>query len=66
MTAGQSGIVTLVQDGSGGHTLSLGTYWKFPDGASKTLSTGTNAVDALTYYVVSSTVILCQLLLKFA
>ena len=65
LVAGQSGIIIIQQSGSGNNTLTLGTYWKFPLGTSKLLSTGTSAVDAITYYVVNTSFILCQLLNTF-
>ena len=65
MVAGQSGIIVLVQNGSGSKTIGYGTYWKFPSGANKTLSTAAASVDVLSYYVASSTVIVCQLMNAF-
>lgn len=55
LTAGQSGIIYVVQDGTGGRTLSYGTIYKFPGNAAPLLSTAANAVDALVYTVRSTT-----------
>lgn len=55
LTAGQSGSIFLVQDITGGHTLSWGSYWDFPGGSAPTLSTAPNAIDRVDYIVRSST-----------
>jgi hypothetical protein len=55
ITAGQSGSIFLVQDGTGGRTASWGSYWDFPGGTAPTLSTAANAVDRVDYIVRSST-----------
>ncbi len=52
---GQSGLIVFKQDGSGGRTLSLGSYWNTPSNQSITLSTGANDVDIIPYYVESAT-----------
>ena len=49
--AGQSGVITIVQDGTGGRTLSWGSNWKFQGNIAPTLSTSAGAVDLLAYYV---------------
>jgi hypothetical protein len=55
ITAGQSGSIFLVQDGTGGRTASWGSFWDFPGGTAPTLSTAANAVDRVDYIVRSST-----------
>jgi hypothetical protein len=62
--AGQSGIIIVTQDAIGNRILSYGSSWKFPGGSSS-LSTLTNSIDVISYYVVSPTVILCTLLKRF-
>lgn len=52
---GQSGIIYIRQDGTGGRTMSFNANWKFPGGTAPTLSTAVSAVDALIYNVVSTT-----------
>ncbi len=64
--AGQTGMIVLVQDGTGGRTITFGTSWKFPLGMSKTLSTAAGSVDILYFYVRSSTYILCSLMKGYA
>lgn len=54
---GQSGIIYVVQDGTGSRTVSFGTDWKFPDGTTPTFSTSANAVDALVYNIRTSSAI---------
>ena len=53
-TAGQSGSIFLVQDGSGSRTAAWGSYWDFAGGTAPVLSTGANAVDRIDYVVRSS------------
>lgn len=65
ITAGQSGLIFVVQDGTGNRTLGYGTYWHFPGGTDPTLSTAANAVDCLTYFVRTSTSIVAQLVKDF-
>lgn len=62
LTAGQSGIIFISQDGTGSRTLAYSSYWKFSGGTAPTLTTTANAVDALVYTVRSSTSITAQLL----
>jgi hypothetical protein len=50
-TAGQSGIVFLVQPAAGGATVAYGTAWKWPNGAAPTATVTANAVDAVSYVV---------------
>jgi hypothetical protein len=50
-TAGQSGVIVCIQDGSGSRTLSLGTDYETAAGAGITLSTAANAVDVIPYFV---------------
>ena len=55
VTAGQSGVIVVTQDGTGSRTLAYaGSKYKFAGGSAVTLSTGANAVDVLAYYVESS------------
>lgn len=62
LVAGQSGVIYIVQDGTGSRTLSFGGYWKFPGATAPTLTTTASAVDVLVYAVRSSTYIAAQLL----
>lgn len=55
IVAGQSGVILVTQDGTGSRTLAYGSYWKFPGGTAPTLTTTASAVDALAYYVASTT-----------
>lgn len=66
LTAGQKGLIFVVQDGTGGRTLSYGTYWKFEGGTAPTLSTAAGAIDVLAYSVLSSTQILGRLAANFS
>ena len=54
-TAGQSGSIFLVQDGTGSRTEAWGSYWDFAGGVAPVLTTTANAVDRIDYVVRSST-----------
>lgn len=54
---GQSGVIYIVQDATGSRTLSYNAVWKFAGGTAPVLTTTANAVDALYYYVRTSTFI---------
>jgi len=62
LTAGQSGIIFITQDGTGSRTLAYSSYWDFPNATAPTLTTTASAVDVLVYTVRSSTSIAAQLL----
>ena len=51
---GQSGVMVMIQDGTGSRTLSLGTDYETAGGSGITLSTGANAVDVIPYFVKAS------------
>ena len=55
LTAGQSGSIFLVQDGTGSRTGAWGSYWDFAGGTAPTLSTGANVVDRVDYVVRTTT-----------
>ena len=55
IVAGQTGSIFVVQDATGGRTLSFGSYFKFPAGTAPTLSSGASAVDRIDYIVKSTT-----------
>jgi hypothetical protein len=61
LTAGQSGVIVITQDGTGGRTLAFGSYWKFAAGTAPTLTTTAAAVDVLAYYVESGSRITARL-----
>ena len=51
---GQSGFITLIQDGTGGRTLSLGTDYETAGGAGITLTSTASATDIVPYVVAAS------------
>lgn len=55
IVAGQTGSIFVVQDATGGRTLSFNSYFKFPAATAPTLSTGANAVDRIDYIVRTTT-----------
>ncbi len=59
LTAGQSGSIFLVQDGTGSRTLAYGNQYDFIGGTAPTLSTAANAVDRIDYVVRTTGSIHC-------
>ena len=59
LTAGQSGSIFLVQDGTGSRTLAYGSYYDFAGGTAPTLTTTASAVDRIDSVVRSTTSIHC-------
>ena len=55
LTAGQSGSIFLVQDGTGSRTASWGSYWDFAGGTAPVLTTTAAGIDRVDYIVRSST-----------
>jgi hypothetical protein len=55
--SGQVGSIFIIQDGTGGRTLSYGANWKFAAGTAPTLSTAASAVDRVDYIVYTSTAV---------
>ena len=55
LTAGQSGSIFILQDGTGSRTLAFGSYWDFASGTAPTLTTDASAVDRGDYIVRSTT-----------
>jgi hypothetical protein len=50
-TAGQSGSIFIIQDGTGGWTVSWGTDWEFAGGTAPTMTTTASAVDRVDYVI---------------
>ena len=59
LTAGQSGSIFVVQDGTGSRTLAYGTQYDFIGGTAPTLSTAANSVDRIDYVVRTTGSIHC-------
>ena len=55
ITAGQTGSIFIVQDGSGNRTLTWNSYWDFVGGTAPVLSTASGAIDRVDYVVRTST-----------
>ena len=55
VVAGQSGVIRVVQDGTGSRTLAYNSVFKFPGGTAPTLTTTANAVDLLAYHCETAT-----------
>jgi len=64
---GQSGFIVLIQDGTGGHTLSLDADYETAGAAGVTLSTAANTTDVIPYIVIDTNrILLGSVLLAFA
>jgi hypothetical protein len=59
---GQSGVIFLQQDGTGGRTTSFGSNFKFANGATPTFDTVATRVNVVSYTVYSSTFIIVSVL----
>lgn len=55
VTTGQSGVIFIQQNGTGGYSLSYGTSWDFASATPPTLITTANALNALPYFARSTT-----------
>ena len=66
LVAGQSGVLFIIQDSTGGRAASFESYWDFSDGTAPTLSTGANAVDMIAWIARSSTKISAQFVGNFS
>ena len=53
-SVGQSGIIVIIQDGTGSRTLSVGTDYEFPAGTAPTISTAANTTDIIPYCVIAA------------
>jgi hypothetical protein len=64
---GQKGIIYLIQDATGGRTITTwGSFWKFPGGTKPTLSATPSTIDALSYSCFSTGLIVCNFSAAFA
>ena len=55
LTAGTTGSIFIIQDGTGSRTASYGTSWDFIGGTAPTLTTAASSVDRIDYIVLDST-----------
>ena len=55
LTAGTTGSIFVIQDGTGSRTASFGTSWDFIGGTAPTLTTAASSVDRIDYIVLDST-----------
>ena len=66
LTAGQSGSIFIVQDGTGSRTLSFGSQYDFAAGTAPTLTTTASAVDRIDYVVRTTSSIHCVATLNYS
>lgn len=59
---GQSGIILLQQDGTGGRTITLGSNFKFANGVTPTYDTVSTRVNVIAYTVYTSSFIVATVL----
>jgi len=50
-SVGQSGIIVIIQDGTGSRTIATGTQFEWPAGTEPAISTAANSVDILPYFI---------------
>ena len=55
LTAGTTGSIFVVQDGTGSRTVAYGSFWDFAAGTAPTMTTAASSVDRIDYIVRSST-----------
>jgi len=55
VTTGQSGVIFIQENGTGGYTVAWGTSWDFTSSTAPTLITTANALNALPYFARSTT-----------
>ena len=55
VTTGQSGVIFIQENGTGGYTVGWGTSWDFASATAPTLITTANALNALPYFARSTT-----------
>jgi hypothetical protein len=63
---GQSGVIRIVQDGTGSRTLAYHADWKFAGGADPVLSTAAGSEDLLFYQVLGANKIFANLIKAIA
>ena len=51
---GQSGFITLIQDGTGSRTLAVGDQYFGSGGDVPTISTAANSIDVIPYIVIAA------------
>ena len=66
ISAGQSGVLFITQDGTGSRTLSYGDAYNFPSGTAPTLSTAAAAKDIIVYKVREVSSIDCASILNLS
>jgi hypothetical protein len=54
---GSTGVVVLIQDGTGGRTVALPATWKTPKGQSISFDTGANDINIISYYVIDASTV---------
>lgn len=60
--AGKSGTIRFIQDGTGSRTTVWSSTFKWASGSAPSLSTAASAVDVLTYFCISSTYCVANLI----
>jgi hypothetical protein len=61
--SGSNGIIVFFQHASSAKTLAFNSFWRFPGGTpAAPLTATTGSVDALAFYVPSSSFAICQML----
>jgi hypothetical protein len=58
---GQSGVIIVTQDATGGRTLSFGSNWKFSRGIVPAINPAAGSVTVIYYYALSATQVLAAM-----
>jgi len=66
MTTGQSGVIYIVQDSTGGRSIGFGSFWRFVGGVAPSIGIASNSVNALAYSVRNLTSIPANILVSLA
>ena len=63
VTTGQSGMILILQDGTGSRTLAFGSSWDFPSATPPTVTATADALSSLVYFARSTTSIVTNSIL---
>jgi hypothetical protein len=63
VTTGQSGMILILQDGTGSRTLAFGSSWDFPSATAPTVTATADALSSLVYFARSTTSIVTNSIL---
>jgi len=65
LTAGWSGVLTVIQDGGGGNTLAFNAAYKFPGSSDPVVASGGGDISAIYMYSYDGSTVICTSALDF-